>query len=72
MTTDEWAEFDGSPDHSNHGSDCFCCPYCVEGVAVSDADENVKVAACSNCGQEFAVWTEMVPRAYSAKMPTAT
>lgn len=71
LTKNEAAEFDGEHEHANIGLDTFCCPHCMETVAVFDAEEEVaKVASCSGCGAESVVWIERVPRTCSAKLPT--
>lgn len=70
MTHDEHYAFEGSHEHTNVGGDTACCPVCVESVAITECiEEDPRVATCSKCGSEFAVWQEMVPHVYSAKLP---
>jgi uncharacterized paraquat-inducible protein A len=70
MTEDEFYSFEGHAEHTNMGGHTACCPKCVESVALSEsAQEDAKVATCSKCGTEFAVWMEMVPHVYSAPLP---
>lgn len=70
MSEAEADAFEASPDHTNAGQDdVFCCPHCVENVAVTQhVGTSPKVAACSNCGEEFAVWVLQAPMACSAKL----